>query len=75
MTDASDLELRIAKLALAPDDVLVVKINGRVPTDLFHRVASYVRSQIGSDARKILVIDDQVDLSVLTRAEIEGRAA
>ncbi|MGD5626675.1 hypothetical protein QUT74_22530, partial [Xanthomonas citri pv. citri] len=74
VSELADLEYRIAKLSLAPDDVLVVKVNERVPTELFQRVANYVRSQLDDKTRKVLVIDSQVDLSVITREEIERRS-
>jgi hypothetical protein len=73
MTELVDFEYRIGKLALSPDDVLVVKVDGRVPRELFERIAGYVRSHLGDDVRKVLVIDSQVDLSVLTRDEINRR--
>ncbi|MCK1536835.1 MULTISPECIES: hypothetical protein [unclassified Bradyrhizobium] len=68
-----DLQLRIAKLALAPDDVLVVKIDRIVSAEAFHRIGKHVRSQLGDADRKILVIDSQIDLSVITREEILRR--
>ncbi len=65
-----DVEYRIGRLALAPDDVLVVKINHVASKEMHHRVMNYVASVV-NEGTKILVIDHSVDLSVLTREEIE----
>lgn len=71
---SDDLELRIARLALGPDDVLVVKrqVPGPISVEHAERVRSIVRDAAGPNTR-ILVIDASTDLAVLTRAEIEAR--
>ena len=71
MADA--LDYRIAKLALAAGDILVV----RVPRQL----SAAQQASVLADVKKVLpsgvnamVIEDGYDLSVLTRADIEARA-
>jgi hypothetical protein len=65
--------MEIAKLVLAPDDVLVV----RVPTvthEIADRIQKSMRGLLPAGVR-VLVVDTDVELCVLTRAEIETRAA
>lgn len=61
-----DWEYRIAKLELAPGDILVVKCS-KLPN---HEVLSTVVP----NGVRILYVPPDVELSVLTRAEIEERA-
>lgn len=71
-TMADDLELRIAKLTFAPGDVLVAKWNGIIQ----HEVADQMRAGLKPllpEGVRLLVIDDRVDLYVLTSADIEAR--
>lgn len=68
-----DIEFRLAKLALAPGDVLVVKVAGRLTQQMVDAIGARLRSTIG-DGHKLLIIDDLVNLSVLTRAAIEARS-
>ena len=63
---ADDLELRIARLELAPGDVLVVK-SAMQPAH--HVLAAPVTA-----GARVLYITPEVELSVLTKAEIEARA-
>lgn len=69
-----DLEYRVGKLHLEPDDILVVKINTKM-IDLVHieRIRENAKLVFGDRATKILVLDSNIDISVLTRAEIEER--
>lgn len=70
MTDP--LELRIARLTLQPGDVLVASIPRAQPHDV---VLDAMRTlqHIAPPRVRVLVIPDDVDLSVLTRGEIEAR--
>ena len=63
----------IAKLQLAAGDVLVVRPSERVSTE----VARHIREDVGAmvpTGVSVLVINPGVELSVLTKAEIERRA-
>jgi hypothetical protein len=67
------IEYQVAKLALAPGDALVVKLD-MIPTPA---QADLVRARLGAvlgEGVPVLVLGRDVDLSVLTRAEIEARA-
>lgn len=69
MSALEDWEFRIAKLELACGDVLVVKTaNGSGAHG--HEILS----RLVPPGVKVLYIPPDVDLSVLTRAEIEERA-
>jgi hypothetical protein len=64
---SDDLEFRIAKLELGSGDVLVVKTDRQPQHEVFRGlVPTHV---------KVLYIPSDVDLAVLTRKEIEERAA
>ena len=64
-------EFDIAKLHLGPDDILVCRAKGT----LSPQVASAIRDQLLNVApkQKVMVIDSNLELSILTRAEIEAR--
>jgi hypothetical protein len=69
MTDATMVpEFQIAKLALEPDDVLVVK--GPPPPN-----GGIMMPPILPRGVRVLYIPPEVDLTILTRAEIEEKAA
>ncbi len=68
-----DFEYRIGKLSLEPDDILVVKLTSSIPYDAMGRLGERLREMLPS--RKVLVLDPNVDLSVLTAAEIAAKAA
>jgi hypothetical protein len=63
----NDWEFRIAKLDLQEGDVLVVKSDMEPRHEV---IADVVPSGV-----KVLYIPNDLELSVLTRAEIEARAA
>lgn len=67
-------DVEIAKLSLAPGDVLVIRLQGRVTDDVQRRVQSILKSKLPEGVNS-LVIDSAVDISVLSRAEIEAKAA
>lgn len=64
---ADDLELRIARLELECGDVLVVQSPGKPNHDV-------LRELVPAGVR-VLYIPPDVNLSVLTRADIESRAS
>ena len=66
------LEYRLARLRLGPGDVLVVKYDGQASADEIRRSMDPVRQILGGLPR-ILIIGPDVDLSVLTREDIEAR--
>ncbi len=66
-------EFDIAKLTLAAGDVLVVRTRP-VPRETAQRIQDYIRRLVPQDVR-VLVIDNETELSVLTRAEIAARTA
>lgn len=74
MEDLEKLELRITKLQLALGDVLVVKCARVVPLERATHLRDGIKDHLPSGV-KCLVIDPEIDLMVLTRAEIEQRAA
>lgn len=67
-----ELELRIAKLELAPGDVLVVQGDSNLflYPDILNRMHDRMKAIIGPDV-KVMFIDASITLSVLTKAEIE----
>lgn len=67
-----DLEFRIARLDLRPGDVLVVKVNGPA---ISGETATAVRRMVNVTIpdHKVLVLDERLDLAVLTQAEIAAR--
>ena len=70
-----ELEYRIGKLELRPGDVVVVKVDRRHLTpEVAQRLHAAVRTALSDDERnKVLILDAEVELSVLTKAEIEAR--
>jgi hypothetical protein len=62
---SDDLEFRIAKLDLGPDDVVIVKVKGRVPESVFARVQSHIDKTFGGTKIRTLIIDASIDISVL----------
>jgi hypothetical protein len=70
----TDLEYGIGRLRLEPGDVLVIKIAGGISTELVARFRAEAKHVLGEDT-KVLVLGDRVDLSILTKAEIEAKVA
>jgi hypothetical protein len=63
-------EFDIAKLRLAPGDVLVVRCKYPLTTDTVRRVHSHVTAFLPPDVRT-MIIPQEVELSVLTKADID----
>lgn len=70
-----DMRLRIERLELKPGDRLIVKFNGYLTKPM----AEGIRDQFAADVLpagvKAYIIDKGIDLSVVTAAELEARAA
>ena len=66
-----DLEYKVAKLELGSDDVLVVKVDAILSGETSHRLHDAIRNITGH--KKVLVLGQEFNLSVLTRAQIEAR--
>lgn len=69
-----DLEYRIGKLVLGPGDFLVVKSDRRLTTEQLVRMRDSMKSALGAMENKVLVVDVGIDLTVLTKAQIETLA-
>lgn len=67
-----DLEYRIGKLALAPGDILVVKAAKDMPAKDWKAFREAFKRHIPNNV--LLMVSGDVDLSVLTLADIEARA-
>lgn len=67
---AVDLELAIAKLEMAPSDILVVKIDAILDGHTLNRIHASVRAQ-RRDGGNVLVIDRTTDISVLKAVDDE----
>jgi hypothetical protein len=68
-----DIEYRIAKLSLSPGDVLVVAVDRPLDRQTAERMRDHFRS-IAPEINRILMVDPSIELSVLTKAEIDARA-
>lgn len=66
-------EFQIAKLTLAPGDVLVIRSDRPLDREQVMRINEHMRKLVPHD-NKVMVIDKTFELSVLTRAEIEARS-
>jgi hypothetical protein len=61
-------EFQIAKLQLAPGDVLVVRCNQTVTQDIAMQVREYVKGHLPADI-EVLVITPEIELSVVKKTE------
>jgi hypothetical protein len=66
-------EAQIVKLALAPGDVLVVKVDRTIDSYMSSRIYGTIKPAL-PEGVKVLVIDPAIDLSVLKRSDIETMA-
>lgn len=69
-----DLLFCIAKLDLAPGDVLVVKTDRPMTNDTTARLRAWLATSL-SGQNKIMIIDSGIELSKLTQSEIAEHAA
>lgn len=70
--DKAPLIEAISKLELAPGDVLVVKLPLYPDVAQMKNVQKYISQVVGHDI-KYLILGPDIDLTVLTRKEIEER--
>jgi protein involved in polysaccharide export with SLBB domain len=68
----SALEYRIAKLRLEPGDVLIVKVDQHLTLEMTIGAAQAMKDIVGQDV-PVMVIDRDIDVSLLTKAEIAER--
>jgi hypothetical protein len=69
---APSKDFSIAKLSLAPGDILVVKVHQRIAQETFNRISDYFSQQ--APGHRVLILDRDLDLSVLTKADVEKLA-
>lgn len=67
------IEFQIGRLALGPDDVLVVRSKEKLSLSYAERIREKVATVVGS-AHRVLVLEGGLELAVLTRAEIEAKS-
>lgn len=70
--DKTPLIEAISKLELAPGDILVVRLPREPTVPIAESARRYVSNIVGPDV-KILLLGPNVELSTLTRKEIEER--
>lgn len=70
-----DLEFHIAKLDLAPGDILVVKTDKPLTREAAQGIRETFKRIMPSGANKTLIIEPGIELSKLTQSEIAERAA
>lgn len=67
----SDVDFRIAKLELGPSDYLAIKVRGTLSMEAQARLRDQF-ANVGIKNR-VLVMDDNLDLAVLSRSEVEDQ--
>lgn len=72
--DREEFEYRVGRLTIAPGDALVVKVDRMITTKIAERLRKYAGAVV-PEGTKILIIDQGIDLTILTREEIEQRTA
>jgi hypothetical protein len=68
MADLDDIEFKIARLELGPDDVLVVRAAQTLSQDAFKRIMGTLRAVLGEGVRKVLILQPGFELAVLAPA-------
>lgn len=64
----------LAKLSLVPGDVLVLNVDEWMTAEMHHKIKTQMESVVPAGF-KCMVLGRGMKLSVLTRSEIEARAA
>jgi len=62
--EKKELEFRISKLELGPDDILVLRFKERISEETIKVIREQIKPLIGS--RKCMVLENSADLAVLT---------
>lgn len=70
---AAPIEFQIAKLGLAPGDILVVRSLRPVPPESARHMREYI-SGIAPEGVEVVVIDSSIELSVLSGDELRKLA-
>lgn len=65
------ITVEVAKLTLAPGDVLVVQSEKILSFDICERIRHLIEPMLPGN--KVLVISPQLEMSVLTKADIKAR--
>lgn len=68
----STSEFQVARLRVEPGDVVVVKVHAVISQDIASNIRRTISTQLPPDT-PMIVIDKNVDLAVLTKADIEQR--
>lgn len=68
----TDFEYRVGRLNMQSGDVLVIKVNERLCREVGERVRKFFQQYLPPET-KLMVIDRDVDLSILTGAELAKR--
>lgn len=66
--------LEIAKLELKHDDVLIVRVDRPVSNEVAKRIRENLAPKLPQGV-KVLIINPDIELSVLSRTEIESKVA
>jgi hypothetical protein len=69
MPDVECATFAVAKLSLSPADTLVVKYNGTLTPEDLRKVQLYWKEILPLDCN-LLVLDENFDISVLSRKEV-----
>lgn len=62
------VDLAIAKLDLAPTDILVAKVSVVISEEVRQRLTEHL-STLRADGGKVMVLDDKIDVSVVKAAD------
>ena len=65
------VDLAIAKLELAPADILVAKVNIPITEEVRQRIAQHLTS-LRTDGGSVAVLDDKIDVSVIKAIDDDG---
>ncbi len=74
MPEINAMSVEIAKLNVRPGDVLVLRCNEIISSEMALRLRERFEGHL-PEGIKMIVIDKTLSLAVLTREEIESRAA
>ncbi|MDB5358851.1 MAG: hypothetical protein JWO51_148 [Rhodospirillales bacterium] len=72
MDGTQDLQIQIARLELKPGDVLVISPTRQFTAEQAARCRNHVGTILNSSNR-VMILDPGMDLTVLTREEIDAR--
>lgn len=67
-------QVEIAKLELKPEDVLVIKTDRVVSNVIADRIRNHIKPLLPRGVQ-VMIINPDIELSVLTRSEIDAKVA